>query len=67
MEKSEYYVWNKGRGEPRVSHPTIDLARAEARRLAMDNPDTEFFVVRVVEGITYKTVPFSIRTFAKRG
>ena len=69
MEKfqdSQYYVWNKGNGEPKKIHPTLELAREESNRLAKTNPGMEIFIVRVVESVIYNESPFRYKHFCKR-
>jgi len=63
---SEYYVWRKGWGEPKVGHQSHDVAFAEAKRLAQENEGVEFFVLRVVKSVTYKPSPFVIHNYSTR-
>ena len=65
-EKSFYLVWNPGREMPKKRHKTLEDARAEAKRLAENEPCIEFFVLRAVEGIAYREDPWRIRSFCKR-
>jgi hypothetical protein len=65
-QESFYLVWNTIAGKPVVRHETLEKAREEARRLAQNNPCIEFFVLRAIEGITYREDPWRIRTFCKR-
>ena len=67
MEKEGFYlVWTPGGGIPIKRHYTCQEAREEARRLAQNNPCIEFFVLRAVEGITYREDPWRTRSFCKR-
>lgn len=67
MNESRYYVWCPSLGPFNQTHPTIDEARAEARRLCQLPPNhgKEFFVLRVIESVQYRTDPFVCRNFCR--
>uniref|UniRef100_A0A6M3XYF4 Uncharacterized protein n=1 Tax=viral metagenome TaxID=1070528 RepID=A0A6M3XYF4_9ZZZZ len=65
MEKAFYMVWRAESGDPVKKHETIELAREEARRLARLHPCIEFFVLRAVEGWSYRENPWRSRSFCK--
>ncbi len=49
-EPGEFYlIWTKTGRNPRVSHTSIDAARAEARHLAERYPNKRWFILRAVE------------------
>ena len=64
-EKSFYLVWNPAKCSPVMRHDTLDDARVEAKHLASLEQGYEFFVLRAVEGITYRNDPWRMRTFCK--
>ena len=67
MEQESFYmVWNPKASKPIKRHNSCEEAREEARRLAQNNPCIEFFVLRAVEGITYREDPWRTRSFCKR-
>jgi hypothetical protein len=66
MVESRYYVWSPGSGEPTKFHPTIEDARMEARRLCQLNAGMEFFVLRAIESVKYRTDPFVCRNYSRR-
>ena len=43
-----YVVWNPTARVPMVQHPTVDLAVAEAERLAVSNPSYVFYVLKAI-------------------
>lgn len=50
-----FMVFNpQGISNPRVQHPDISTARAEAERLASKNPGQTFYVM---EAVTYSVAP----------
>jgi len=68
MNESVYYVWCASQ-TPTKRHKDLESARNEARRLCQmpENHAREFFVLRAVESVQYRTDPFVCRTFSKRG
>jgi hypothetical protein len=46
--KSYYYVYNYGNLAPRVRHPTLESAVAEAQRLGTRHPGATFEVLKAV-------------------
>ncbi len=48
---SNYYVWNKAGGAPRVAHPTLHIANAEANRLARLSRGVTFTVVKEIGSV----------------
>ena len=50
MSKIEkfFVVWSPGRGVPVVRHPSFNVAKDEARRLAKQQPGDEFFVLAAI-------------------
>jgi len=65
IEKSFYLVWRSGGLSPTHRHENVDLARAEAKRLAQVEPGIEYFVLRAVEGHFYSEYPWRTRSFCK--
>ncbi len=63
--ESFYLVWNPTGRIPVLRHPTVDSARAEARRLAELHKNDEFFVLRAVESVRYRTDPFVCKNYRK--
>ena len=65
--ESRYYVWCPTAGPFTCTHPSIDEARAEARRLCQlpGNHGREFFVLRAVESVQYRTDPFVWKNYCK--
>jgi hypothetical protein len=61
-----YLVWKSGGDAPTKRHELIESAREEARRLAKDNPQIEFFVMRAIEGVIYTENPWRCRNFCKQ-
>lgn len=51
---------------PIKRHMIIEEAREESRRLAKGYPGVESFVLRAVEGVTYKEQPYTVRNFKKQ-
>ena len=47
--KDCFLVWGRVKGLPNISHPTIEKARLEAWRLAMQNPGRSFLVMQAVD------------------
>ena len=67
MEKDAFYlVWKSGGDAPTKRHELVESAREEARRLAESNPGMEFFIMRVIEGVTYSENPWRMRNFKKQ-
>ena len=64
--KSLYLVWNPAGNNPQKRYWNVDEARKEARRLAEENQGAEFFVLRAVESVKYRTDPFECRSYCKR-
>lgn len=64
-QESIYVVWNPAGNAPTVRHPSVEQAREEARRLALANPHAEFFVLRAVESVQYRTDPFVCKTYCR--
>ena len=48
MSKSFFMVWNPAAGAPRYQHATVEQARAEAERLAQQNPNQTFYVLQAL-------------------
>jgi hypothetical protein len=63
-EKAFYMVWRSCGFPPNFQHETLEAAREEAKRLATLHPGNEFFVLRVLEGWSYKPEPFVRRSFS---
>lgn len=51
-----WVVWNPEAGNPTFRHPSYESARTEAKRLARENPDTQFFVLKSVGCAQRETV-----------
>lgn len=67
MNESLYLIWCPLTGiEPR-RYNNIDSARAEARRLCQlpENSSGEYYVLRAVESVQYRTDPFVCRVYCK--
>jgi hypothetical protein len=62
-----YLVWNPCGTNPSKRHNSAEDARAEARRLCQLNPGQEFFVLRAIESVQYRTDPFVCKNFSKSG
>lgn len=45
-----WMVWNPARKAPAFRHQALELAQAEARRLAALAPGEEFYVLRAIDG-----------------
>lgn len=58
-------VWNPGGMNPQNRHRDIESARNEARRLCELHKGQEFFVLRAIESVQYRTDPFMCRNFSK--
>lgn len=67
MTEALYVVWNPQAGNPKHKHATVELAREEARRLCQLNHGQEFFVMRAIESVQYRTDPFVHKNFSKSG
>jgi len=69
MNESAYFVWCPELGRPTRRHDSLDSAQSEARRLCQmqENHGREFFVLRAVESIQYRTDPFLCRNYSKKG
>lgn len=66
-EQPIYLVWNPNGTNPKCRHDSVESARAEAKRLSEANPNQEFFVLRAVESVEYRTNPFICKNYyAKR-
>ncbi len=65
MSESKYYVWCKVRDLPTREHASIDAARTEARRLATENPEIEFMVVRAIEMVKYTESPYRVVSYCR--
>lgn len=66
LAKSLYLVWNpSGNSNPRKRHASVDSATQEAKRLAQENPDQEFFVLRAITSIKYSSDPFIYKQYSK--
>ena len=63
VDDAFYLVWKSGGDCPTKRYMEIENAREEARRLAQENHCIEFFVLRVLEGVTYNESPFRCRNF----
>ena len=64
MTSQEYMfwiVWAEGGGAPTVKHENEGAAKAEAKRLAMNNPGTRFIVAQATHG--YRLVAMQETTF----
>lgn len=64
-KESMYVVWNQQGRSPMVVHPTLEEARAEARRLACSNRGAQFFVLRAVESVKYREDPYECKVYCK--
>ena len=56
MDKQFWLVWNPQGHSPTVKHPMIYQAKAEAERLARDNPGQKFYVLSAVGMCEYQAV-----------
>ena len=54
--KPYYYVFRVGGSHPRIKHPTMELAHAEAMRLATQHPGDSFEILQCL-GTTRTTTP----------
>jgi hypothetical protein len=63
VDNAFYLVWKGGGDTPTRRHDTIEEARMEQRRLAMENPGMEFFVLRAISGVIYRDDPWRCRNF----
>jgi len=61
-----YMVWRNGGYAPTKKHETIESAREESRRLAKQEPQVEYFILRVIEGVMYNENPYRVRNFKKQ-
>lgn len=43
-----WVVWNPKAGAPKVRHPTRELAKREAEKLAAQNPNDYFFILEAL-------------------
>lgn len=68
MTESLYFVWCPSLGPPTHRHDSAEKARVEARRLCQlpENHGREFFVLRAVESVQYRTDPFVCRSYSKK-
>lgn len=53
-----WMVYGGGQGAPRVMHATREIAEAEAKRLARNNPGVEFYVLESVSRAMKHDVEF---------
>lgn len=51
-----YVVWNPTTGYTKFQHECFDAAHKEAERLALINPNAEFYVLQTVEKCKIKTI-----------
>ena len=58
--ESKYYVWCPTRDMPTRAHPGVEEARIESRRLAEQNPEVEFIILRAVESVTCTQNPYRV-------
>lgn len=56
--KGFFVVWQPEHGPPRVIHETENAARAEASRLARENPGRKFFVLQATGMAVKRDVDF---------
>lgn len=61
--ESIYLVWNPCGENPTKRHGSLESAREEARRLCQFNQGAEFYVLRAIESIEYRTDPFIRKTY----
>lgn len=47
-----WMVWNPQGRNPTCRQPSLDIAKAEAKRLAQANPGHDFFVLQAVGGFS---------------
>lgn len=47
-EKDSFCVWTKTGHRPKFFHPTLELAEAEAVRLALSNRGKKFLVMQMI-------------------
>jgi hypothetical protein len=57
--KSYYYVGRVGGGHPKIKHPHLEVAHAEAMRLASQHPGEKFEILQCI-GITQTTNPETV-------
>lgn len=56
LEEQKFWViWNPQNRQPMKRHPYLHEAKKEAERLAINNTDQEFYVLRVVGKAKYAT------------
>ena len=69
IDKSLYFVWSPNSGEPSKKHDTHEAAKLEARRLCEipENHGKEFFVLRAIESVQYRTDPYFVRNYSRNG
>ena len=65
--ESMYVVWSPAMGPPKVRHPSQEQALAEARRLCELNQGHEYFVLRAVQSVTYRTDPYVTKCYSRKG
>jgi hypothetical protein len=65
MEESKFYVFNPKGCTPTVYHSKIELATAEAERIAKLTPNTEIVVLRAIVGVTYPAKEYIYRNYKK--
>jgi len=62
-----YIVWcPTGDTPPIIRHQSVDEARRAARDMCQNHPHKEFFVMRAVESVQYRTDPFVCKSYCKR-
>jgi hypothetical protein len=64
--ESIYIVWNPTGRIPQLMYSNVESARAEARRLAELHKNDEFFVLRAVESVKYRTDPFVCTNYCSK-
>lgn len=55
-EQKFFIVWNPEGENPKYRHSNFESAREEADRLALSNPDQEFYVLEAHEYMVRRTV-----------
>ena len=59
MKKDIFYViWNPESGQSNVTHEFLNQAEDEAKRLAINNPDKKFFVLKALSYSVKKSCDF---------
>jgi len=66
VNESVYIVWCPTSDKnPCKRHSNVDDARSEARRLCEVEKGREFFVMRAVESVQYRTDPYVCKNYSK--